>query len=150
MSMMNGSAARRLKPAGRPYVFAVNKKTGELYLEQEKPAFLKELPYVTVMAVTVLFAVCSCFSYLHLQTRLGMHVREISSLESQRYVLANQNELVEKELRQIDNLSYVYEVAVSELGMVPASAENVIVYDRTNSEFVYQTENIPVIGYRRK
>lgn len=131
-------------------MFAVDKKTGELYLEQEKPAFLRELPYVTVMAVTVMFAVCSCFSYLHLQTKLGWHVREISSLESQYYLLSNQNELAEKELRQIDNMARVYEVATTELGMVPASAENVIVYERTNSEFVYQTENIPVIGYGRR
>ncbi len=150
MSIGNSGVVRKLNPGNRPYVFTVNKRTGELYLEREKPAFWRELPYVIVMAVTVLFAVCSCFSYIQLKTNLEVHVSELSRLESQCYELSTQNELAEKELQKIDNLTRIYEMATSELGMVPASAKSVMMYERTNSEFVYQTENIPIIRYGRK
>jgi hypothetical protein len=99
--------------------------------------------------VAVLFAILSCCNFIRLTTDTHYRVQNISALQSNYYSLYTGNELLEKELQQITNLSHVYDIAVENLGMVPVDEDHVILYERTNSEYVYQTENIPTIGYRR-
>ncbi|MCC8127251.1 MAG: hypothetical protein LIO92_07625 [Clostridiales bacterium] len=144
MNMISGNTARKLMPERRPYIFAVNEKTGELILKQERSPFLGELPYVTVMAVAVIFTVISCFNFINLCTRTQCHVQAISGLESEYYRMSEQNNLLEKDLREVVDLNSIYEAA-AELGMVRANRDNVLVYERRDSEYIYQTDNIPGI-----
>jgi hypothetical protein len=149
MNYIHGTEARSVKPKQRLYEFTVDKHTGALYLEQKKPEIWLELPYISLLAVAVLFAILSCCNFIRLTTDAHYRVQNISSLQSDYYSLYTGNELLEKELQQITNLSNIYAIAVGELGMVPVDEEHVILYERTNSEYVYQTENIPTIGYTR-
>ncbi len=145
MSDFSGNTVRKPKTENRPrpYVFAVNQKTGELVLRKEKSPFLGEFPYVAAFAAAVIFVVLSYCNYINLHAQAQCHVENISRLESEYYVLSEQNDLTEKQLFDMVDLGAVYDVASNELGMEPASQENVIIYDRSNSEYIFQTENIP-------
>ena len=41
------------------------------------------------------------------------------------------------------DLEYIYKTATEEMGMVPAAEDQVIYFDRTESEYVRQNEDIP-------
>lgn len=143
-----GSAARKaLKTRSKPYVMKRDKHTGALYLERERPPFVGELPYVTVLLATILFAVISCFQYIQLRTDVEMRIRRTEALEREFLSLKNENILVERDVYQTPDLTMIYETAVGELGMIPATEEHVRLFERSNSGYVYQTDNIPNIGF---
>jgi len=126
----------------------MDERTGTLYLRQERPPFWGELPYAAVLVAAVLFALVSCCQYLRIRTVVDGRIRQTQDLERRYEELRNSNILMEKETFRIQNLDEIYEIATQELGMVQASSEHVLMYERTNSEFVYQTDNIPKIGYQ--
>ncbi len=137
---------RARKP--KSYEFHMDERTGTLYLRRERPPFLGELPYVAALVATVMFALVSCCQYIQIRTLVDERLRQTQALERQYEDLRENNLSMEKEAFQIQNLDEIYEVATTELGMVQASQEHVVIYDRTNSEFVYQTDNIPIFGYQ--
>lgn len=135
------------KPAKavKPYVFAIDEKTGNLYLKQYRAPFWDELPYAMVLVATVVFALFSCCHYIQIRTSIECRMRQTNKLQGEYWDLLNQNNLQEKEMNRISDLDQIYEIATTELGMVPVQKEHVLLYERINSEFVYQTDNIPIV-----
>ncbi len=150
MSEVYGNTVRKPKTADRPrpYVFAVDQKTGGLVLRQERSPFLGEFPYVVAFALSVIFVVFSYCNYINLHAQAQCHVENISRLESEYYILSEQNDLTERQLFDMIDLGEIYEVASNELGMMPVAQDNVIIYDRSNSEYIFKTENIPFADVR--
>ena len=70
-------------------------------------------------------------------------MRRIESMESKVEKLKNENDTLETRINAYVNLENVYEIATKELGMVYASKDQVITYDKTESEYVRQYEDIP-------
>lgn len=128
----------------KPYVMKVDKKSGGLYLEREKNPLLAEVPYVAVLIIAVMFAIFSCCQYIYLRTNVECRFRTLQDLERQVVLLTNDNILAEKYMASsgMTDLNYVYNVATETLGMVPATEYHVIFYDRSDSEFVYQRQNM--------
>lgn len=147
MNPVGNTLRKRNAVKKKPYVMKVDEKTGALILERERPPFVGELPYLTALMVTVFFALFSCCRYIQLRTDVEYRIRRTEALERDFLSLKNDNTLTEREVRQTPDLSHIYEIAVNELGMVPATAENILVFERTNSEFIYQRDNIPNFGF---
>ena len=57
--------------------------------------------------------------------------------------LKAQNDALETRIKTSVDLDYVYKVATEELGMVYANKDQVRLYNKTESEYVRQNENIP-------
>ena len=55
--------------------------------------------------------------------------------------------MMECRMSQTPDLNMVYQIAVEELGMIPVTDEHLLLFERSNSEYVYQTDNIPKIGF---
>lgn len=127
----------------KPYEFAVDEATGTLYLRQYRSPFWGELPYVLVLMIAVIFALLSCCRYIQICTGVECRMRQANALQSEYWILRDENTLREKEAAQISDLNQVYKIATEELGMVPVEKAHVLIYERSNSEFVYQTDNIP-------
>lgn len=127
----------------KPYVIKVNKKSGGLYLEREKSPFMTEAPYAVVLIIATTFALLSCCQYIYLRTNVEYQNRSLQELERQVVLLANDNTMAEKVMAvsEMTDLNYIYTVATETLGMVPATKEHVIFYDRSDREFVYQRQN---------
>lgn len=147
MSAGAGNTIRvRHRKVSKPYVIKVNEQSGKVYLEREKHPLLVELPYILMLMFAVVFATLSCMQYIHLKTEMECRIRETQALESQLFTLRNDNILAEKDTSYIHDLSMIYEIATESLDMVPVAEANVVFYQRSNSEYVYQKDNIPSIG----
>lgn len=132
----------------KPYVIKVSEESGAMYLEREHHPLLGELPYAMALVLTVLFALLSCCQYIQLQTSVELRIRQTEALERQLHTLRNDNTLAEKDVSYVQDLNYIYEVATGTLGMVSVAEGNILYYDRSDSEYVYQRDNIPFIGLK--
>lgn len=109
---------------------------------QEK-ALQMDLPYVMILTVAAICALYLCVSYLQLQSSIAARINHIEKLEKQIEVLKADNDALETRINTSVDLDHVYKVATEELGMVYANKNQVRLYNKTESEYVRQYEDIP-------
>ena len=102
-----------------------------------------DLPFLLMLTAAVLATLFICFNYLRLNASIDARMDNIEHLEAQLENLKTENDALEQSIDTSVDLNYVYNVAVNELGMVHAGKDNIINYDKTESEYVRQNENIP-------
>ena len=78
-----------------------------------------------------------------MQSSITTKVKEIASVEKEIENLKAQNDALETRIKTSVDLDYVYKVATEELSMVYANKDQVRLYNKTESEYVRQNENIP-------
>jgi len=144
---VHGTAARKLEPARRPEPERRRepRKSGHTVTvrrNQEK-ALQMDLPYVIVLTVAAVCALYLCVSYLKLQSSITARLNHIESLEEQIESIKADNDALETRINTSVDLDYVYKVATEELGMVYANKNQVRLYNKTESEYVRQYEDIP-------
>lgn len=148
MSAVGALTERRTGTRSGVYEFEIDNKSGTLYLKKQRSQFLGELPFVLMLLMAVTFAMGSYCQYIRLRTSVECCTDRTEALERQYLSLQNDNVILERTLYQTPDLTAVYETATQELGMVPLTREHLVMYQQSNEEFVYQTENIPIIGYK--
>lgn len=109
---------------------------------QEK-ALQMDLPYVVILTVAAICALYLCVSYLQLQSSIAARIKNIEKLEKQVEVLKADNDALQTRINTSVDLDYVFKVATEELGMVYANKQQVRLYNKTESEYVRQYEDIP-------
>lgn len=109
---------------------------------QEKALYV-DLPYVLVLVAAVACVLYICVNYLHIQSSMTYRIHHIEDLESRLEQLKAENDALETRINTDIDLNYIYKVATEELGMVYANRDQVLLYDRTESEYVRQYEDIP-------
>lgn len=101
------------------------------------------LPFVIMLTIASVFTLYLCVSYLQVQSSITSRIRNIASLESEIETLKSENDALETSINTYVDLDHVYEVATKDLGMVYANKDQVILYNKTESEYVRQYEDIP-------
>lgn len=101
------------------------------------------LPFVLFLAAATAVVVLISFQYLAVKNSVTTTMKSIQSMESELLKLTEENDDLQSKIDTMVSMDYIYDVATNELGMVKATDENVILYDRTESEYVRQYENIP-------
>lgn len=109
---------------------------------QEK-ALHMDLPYVFLLTVAAVCMLYICVNYLQVQATMTARISRIESLEKKLETLKTQNDALETMINTSVDLEEVYRIATEELGMVYANKQQVLLYDRTESEYVRQYEDIP-------
>ncbi len=109
---------------------------------QEK-ALQLDLPYLMMLVIASCITLCFCVNYLHLQSQMSARVDNIKALEQQLETLKSENDALETRINTSVDLDHIYRVATEELGMVYAGKDQVLLYNRTESEYVRQNEDIP-------
>ena len=109
---------------------------------QEK-ALQMNLFSVLLLTVAVICTLYICVSYLKLQSSVTARLNHIESLEESIEKLKGDNDALLTRINTSVDLDYVYKVATEELGMVYASKDQVRLYNKTESEYVRQYEDIP-------
>lgn len=104
---------------------------------QMSPGFVL---FIAVAAVCILFI---SVNYLKVQTGIVSTMNTIEEKELKLEELKADNDLLERKIQTYTDLEYIYEVATTELGMVHPGEDQVLYYDKTESEYVRQYENIP-------
>lgn len=146
-AVLGNTVRKQTGSKSKPYVMKVDDGTGTLYLEREHHPLYNELPYLTVLIAAVLFAALSCYRYIHLRTDVECRIQRTQTLQRQYLDLKNDNSLMERLVYQTPDLNEIYEIATTELGMVPVTERHVRMFSRTNNEFVFQKDDIPNIGF---
>ncbi len=100
------------------------------------------LPTAIMLFITFVAVVFIVYNYLYLSASVDTHRDNIETLQAQLESLKNENNALEQSIDTSVDLSYVYNVAVNELGMVHAGESNTLEYQRTESEYVRQYESI--------
>ncbi len=109
---------------------------------QEK-ALHMDLPYVIVLTLAALCVLSICVNYLKIQSSISSRIRHIQQLEQELEQLKAENDATEISIKTNIDLDHIYKVATEELGMVYANRDQVLLYDKTESEYVRQYEDIP-------
>ena len=146
-----GSAAPQLKPqeAPRPQR-PVRKPAGSqsvrhnhrIRRNQERALYM-DLPYVIMLTIASVFTLYLCINYLHLQSSITARMHHIETMEAHLEKLKAENDALETSINTSIDLNEIYEIATKELGMVYAKKDQVLLYDKTESEYVRQYEDIP-------
>lgn len=109
---------------------------------QEKALYV-DLPYVLVLVAAVACVLYLCVTYLQIQSSITYRIHNIEALESRLEQLKAENDALETRIHTDIDLNHIYQVATEELGMVYANRDQVLLYDKTESEYVRQYEDIP-------
>lgn len=143
---VQGNTVRKAMPASMPVHTpdkvrrpAVNHRVRR---NQEK-ALQMDLPYVVLMTVAVVITLAFCVHYLHLQSSIASSIHVIESKEAELEKLKAENDALEMSINTSVDLDHVYKVATEELGMIYANKDQILHYDKTESEYVRQNEDIP-------
>lgn len=138
---VSGTAARQLAPE-RPLRRQEKRHTVTVGRNQDK-ALPMDLPYVLMLTLAAICTLYLCVNYLQLQSTVASRLNHIETLEKSIETLKADNDALETRINTSVDLDYVYKVATEELGMVYANKNQVRLYNRTESEYVRQYEDIP-------
>ncbi len=141
---IHGSAAPKLeaKPERERRTRREQSQSATVRRNQER-ALQMNIPYVLLLMAAAICTLYLCVSYLQLQSSISTRLRNIESLESTVEQLRSDNDALETRINTSVDLDYVYKVATEELDMVYANKNQVRLYNRSESEYVRQYEDIP-------
>lgn len=102
-----------------------------------------DLPYIVLLTIASICTLYLCVTYLQLQSSITARMHNIEQLEAQLEKMRTENDALETSINTSIDLDRIYEIATKELGMVYAKKDQVLMYDKTESEYVRQYEDIP-------
>lgn len=144
MYVVDGSAARQLD---YDYYYEeeqqIRREEHRRAPKPRKKARHMNLPYVMMLLAATTVLVVLCIQYIQLQSSIRTHQSTIAYLQTSLNNLQDANRVAEQNVSLSVDLNHVYEVATVELGMVYPDDEQVIVYDKSESEYVRQYDAIP-------
>lgn len=98
--------------------------------------------YIKVVSVAcILILICGLF-YIQASSKSATLNKNISTVKSQITAYQQNNDSIRDELADLMDLETIRKKAIK-LGMVPVDESKIITYNKTESEYVRQNENIP-------
>ena len=148
---VQGSAAPKLRPQSAPKQETRQGKSSgsqsvrsnhRIRRNQERAMYM-DLPYVIMLTIASVFTLYLCINYLHVQSSITARMHHIEKMEAELEQLRAENDALETSINTSIDLNKIYEIATKELGMVYAKKDQVLLYNKTESEYVRQYEDIP-------
>ena len=99
---------------------------------------------VAAGALTCVIVLVMAINYIQVRSAVNVHQSVIADLEAELTGLKTDNANLQAKVDANTDFEYIYQVATQQLGMVFPNADQLIVYEKTESEYVRQNENIPV------
>ena len=147
---VHGNTVRKLAPAEEPVrqperrpEHRDRQRADYTVRRNQEKALQLDLPYLMMLVIASCITLCFCVNYLHLQSQMSARVDNIKALERQLETLKSENDALETRINTSIDLDHIYRVATEELGMVYAGKDQVLLYNKTESEYVRQNEDIP-------
>lgn len=147
MDYVHGNTVRKINTQSqipqRKHVEIPKKRINHTVRRNQQKALFMDLPYVVLLTIATICTLCICVNYIHVQSVITARIHNIETLEKEVEALKSENNASETRINTYVDLDYVYKVATEELGMVYANKNQVRLYDKTESEYVRQYEDIP-------
>ena len=102
--------------------------------------------YVMFLAVAAVVALFACVQYLQLQSNITNRSHQITSLQQELANVKEENTTRYNAIMNTMNLEEVRRIAMEELGMVPAQADQIVKYQSPKGSRVVQYAGIPKSG----
>ena len=145
----DGNTVRKVKQAGKgrsgSREAAQRKKQAEDHLRRSHIVRRnrEKAPYVMALTLAAIITLAICMQYLALRSSITSRLGNIEKLEREVEALRAENDALETSINTYVDLDYIYDVATKELGMVYANKDQILLYDKTESEYVRQYEDVP-------
>lgn len=143
---VQGNTVRKVMPARMPVHTpdeVRRRSVNHRVRRNREKALQMDLPYVIMLTIAAVVTLYLLVNYLHLQSSITASIHGIETLEAQIENLKTENDALEMNINTSVDLDHVYKVATEELGMVYANKDQILHYDKTESEYVRQNEDIP-------
>ena len=102
--------------------------------------------YVTFLAVAAMIALFACMQYLQLQSDITSRSKHITSLQQELADAKEANTTRYNAIMNSMNLEEIRDIAMNEFGMVYATPDQIIKYQRPDGSAVTQYAGIPDSG----
>lgn len=143
---VHGNTVRKIAPAyapQNPKRITGHPAINHTVRRNQEKALHMDLPYVIMLTLAAVCALYLCVGYLQIQSSIAGRIHNIESKERELEQLKSENDALATRINTYIDLDHVYKVATEELGMVYANKNQVLLYDKTESEYVRQYEDIP-------
>jgi len=159
----NGQQYRRRGSMAAPYVYGnvaveaepgyheqspkrPKKKVSRQVRRNRKLALHMNSTYVVFLAVAAVMALVVCVNYVELQSRITDSSKNVTAMQEELADLKEENNAKFNAVMDSVNLDEIRDRAQNQLGMVYASPEQIVEYDKPATDFVTQFEEIPEDG----
>lgn len=139
---VEGNTARRIQPVEQPERRQRPQRHSRRHAQQESVHYVNVF-YTFFLVAAACMVFWSCVNYLQLQAETTSRVKNIAALETRLEELRKENDDNYTRIMTSVDLDYIKDVAINELGMVYAQADQVILYDGGTKDYVRQSGEIP-------
>lgn len=122
------------------------KKVSRQVQRNRRKALRMSPGYVVFLSAAAILALVICVNYVKLQSRLTGYSKNIASLQGELANMREENHTKYNAVMDSVNLEEIREKAQEGLGMVYATPEQVVGYQRPSADYVKQYEDIPEDG----
>ena len=124
----------------------VPKQSKDTSTRSHKKTLHSNHAYVLFLSIAAMLALAFCVNYLQLQSEVTNRSQNITSLQRELEHIREANMTKRNVLMHSMNLEEIREKAMNELGMVYATAEQIILYQDPTGNAVKQYMSIPESG----
>lgn len=139
---VEGNNVRTMQPVERPERRQNPGRDAGRHAKQESVHYVN-IFYAFFLTAAACMVLWSCVHYLQLQEETTSRVKNIASLETSLEELRKENDDNYTRIMTSVDLDYIRDVAINELGMVYAKADQVVLYDGGTRDYVRQSGEIP-------
>jgi len=134
----DGNTVRKAEPAERQRL--IPREQVQINRERERSMNVGSVLFLTIAAVVT---VAFCINFLKLQAKSTQLQKETIRLQTQLKDAQMENDTVYSEVVSSVDLEKVKEKAMTKLGMVYPTEDQIISYQQASSDYVKQYEDIP-------
>lgn len=99
--------------------------------------------YVLFLVIAAVFCLLMCVQYLNVQSQISEKTMHVNSLSSEIAELTVQNDATDYAINSFIDIENICKIAKEQLGMVEATGKQVTMYDKSSSEYMKQSGDIP-------
>ncbi len=134
---VDGNTVRRVREFEEP-----QRRPAPRHRTRRRPSSIGR-GYVIMLACAGLITLICCLGYLSAESAVQTKMNSIEALEVKLENQKAKNDELQTKINTSVDLSHIYQVATQELGMVYANPDQILLYDKTESEYVRQNNEIP-------
>lgn len=153
----DGNTVRKVKPARKPNTKRQKESREERIREDrerirshraQQERLRRKSAGLGIVSLVILFLASvitlgMCASYLQLKNNIDIRIASIEKKKTDLEKLRSENDSIQNSIDTAIDLDRIFNTATKDLGMVYADEGQIITYDKTESEYVRQYEQIP-------
>ena len=142
---VDGTAVRRLHTQEMPSIERQREaeRQPRVHHGRKEQAQHFSIGYTLFLAAACALTLWVCAGYLQIQADNTARVKNIAALEAQLSELRTENDDEYNRVTTSVDLEEIRDIAINELGMVYAGADQVVLYDSEGSDYMKQYAEIP-------